>query len=243
MVEETQLVFRGGGTSEKRRFRNSTTGDSASTEIKSYSEGSIDRVVMIDEETFCTASDNGSISLWNVQKKKPIYTVSVAHGLEPALTPEEASADADPSRKVPDPQPRWITALAGVPFSDLLLSGSWDGEIRVWKVSADKKRLEAMGCIMSRVDPVQEEVKEGTSKNQDATCGVINDLDCFERGNRGLETLCIVASQGTEHRLGRWKCAKGKNGAVVLEVPRLTNEEAVGEAKPEDVPDVEMGKQ
>jgi len=33
-------------------------------------EGSMDRVAMIDEETFVTGSDNGSIALWVIHKKK-----------------------------------------------------------------------------------------------------------------------------------------------------------------------------
>jgi ribosomal RNA-processing protein 9 len=50
--------------------------------------------------------------------------------------------------------------------------------------------------------------------------GVINDLSIFERGDKGKDGLCVVAAVGKEHRLGRYKTYKGKNGAVVLEVKR-----------------------
>ncbi len=33
------------------------------------------------------------------------------------------------------------------PYTDLVLSGSWDGCVRIWRLSADKKRLEAVGVL------------------------------------------------------------------------------------------------
>jgi ribosomal RNA-processing protein 9 len=141
VVEETQLVFRGGGGEKKSR-----KSSAAATNVM---EGSMDRIAMIDEETFVTGSDNGSLSLWVAHKKKPIFTLSLAHGMSPALAPSEASAESHPDPKlvVPAPQPCWITALATIPYSDVVLSGSWDGHVRAWKVSSDKKRLEALGSV------------------------------------------------------------------------------------------------
>lgn len=217
VVEETQLVFRGGGGrfSEKKR-------DSGQA-VVSYAEGSIDRVALVDEELFITGSDNGSLSLWTVHKKKPIYTVPVAHGLDPPLKPEEAFAEADPDQKVPgEPQPRWITALTTIPYSDLVLSGSWDGEVRVWRVSGDKRRIEAMGSVrnVGHIDGAADD--PATEGNPGVSIrGVINDIDVFERGNRGMHGICIVVATGKEHRLGRWIKANGKNGAMVLEVPKV----------------------
>lgn len=223
VVDQTQLVFRGGGSSEKRRPRSNKETDGP--EVKSYSEGSIDRVALIDDQTFVTGSDNGSISLWSLQKKKPIFTVPLAHGLDPPIKPEEASADVISEAKVPEPQPRWITALATIPLSDLVVSGSWDGEVRIWKVSEDKRRLEALGILgkvegNSEDNEMAERYLDG-GQGQKAVRGVINDLSVFERGERGEHGLCVVAALATEHRLGRWKKVYGKNGAVVFEVPKV----------------------
>lgn len=243
VVEETQLVFRGGGGSTKRG-RN--YGDY-------HGEGSIDRVAMIDEELFVTGSDNGSLSLWTIHKKKPIFTIPLAHGLDPALKPEEAFAEENPSEKVPSPpQPRWITALAAVPYSDLVVSGSWDGWVRVWRVSEDKKKLEAVGTVgrggaeetIGRVgmegigeksgeaemadaeDTAGHRVGSTSSEDEEKVLkGVINDIALFERGDRGQDGLCIVAATGKEHRLGRWQTVKGRNGAVVFEIPKLSTQD------------------
>lgn len=56
VAEETQLVFRGGGSRsyEMRRQKGQKAGREDGKSLKVYSEGSIDRVALIDEETFVT---------------------------------------------------------------------------------------------------------------------------------------------------------------------------------------------
>ncbi|KIN03871.1 hypothetical protein OIDMADRAFT_117081 [Oidiodendron maius Zn] len=223
VVEETQLVFRGGGGEKKSKHN-------AGPKV---SEGSIDRVAMIDEEMFVTGSDNGSLSLWTMHKKKPIFTLPLAHGLDPPLLPEEVSADAQPdASSVPDPQPRWITALTTIPYSDVILSGSWDGHVRAWKLSNDKKKIEALGAIGSANPTLP--VSNGHINGIHASAeephhivkGVINDISVFERGDRGKDGVCVVAAVAKEHRLGRWKKVQGKNGGVVFEIPRAEKAKA-----------------
>lgn len=248
VVEESQLVFRGGGTSEKRQMnsREGLTNGEMATVRTSYAEGSIDRVAMVDEETFVTGSDNGSISLWSLHKKKPVFTVPVAHGLDPALKPEEASAEEVPNSKVPGaPQPRWITALATVPYSDLILSGSWDGRLRAWKISEDKKRLEVVGVLGEahaeaerdgNVNVLEPRDGEPPEDQETSVRAIINDIEIFERGDRGKDGLCVVIATGKEHRLGRWKTLQGKNGACIFEVPhKQAGEPAMMEVKCADM--------
>ncbi|KAL9129912.1 MAG: hypothetical protein Q9217_001760 [Psora testacea] len=223
VVEETQLVFRGGGGGggeNKKKphadISNATNGIGGS-KSSSYAEGSIDRIILVDNETFVTGSDNGSLCLWSLHKKKPVFTYPLAHGLETPLRAEEVSAEMHlgPDFKVPKPQPRWITALAEVPFSDLFVSGSLDGVIRAWRIGEGKKTIEAVGVVGKvgggRQNGETEEVRGR---------GIINDIRMFQRGDKGRETLCVVAAVGTEHRLGRWKKVEGRSGAVVWEVPK-----------------------
>ncbi|KAL8831062.1 MAG: hypothetical protein Q9191_001074 [Dirinaria sp. TL-2023a] len=230
VVEETQLVFRGGGgrVSEKNR--------GSGQAVASFAEGSIDRVALVDEEMFVTGSDNGSLSLWTLHKKKPVFTVPVAHGLDPPLKPEEAFAEETPDQEVPgEPQPRWITALATVPYSDLILSGSWDGNVRVWRVSGDKRRIEAMGAV-GVVAQINETVENPANEGDPdgPIRGVMNDIGVFERGDRGMHGICIVIATGREHRLGRWIKVEGKNGAMVLEVPKIVRTQVTDHSKIED---------
>lgn len=151
VVEETQLVFRGGGpgSSERKKDKTPTSIDPMSN----AHEGNMDRVSMLDDELFVTGSDNGSISLWSTQKKKPLFVLARAHGVEPALALEKASGERDPDPAViPPPQPRWITALRTIPYSDIILSGSWDGYVRVWRLSEDKRRIEPAGVLGAATD-------------------------------------------------------------------------------------------
>ncbi|KAL7625453.1 pre-rRNA processing protein [Parahypoxylon ruwenzoriense] len=232
VVEETQLVFRGGAIDRKQK---------PDVDPRSLAhEGSMDRVAMIDDELFVTGSDNGALALWSIQKKKPLFVLPQAHGLETPLLPTQASAEEIPDPKVvPPTQPRWITALRTLPYSDLILSGSWDGHVRVWRLSEDKKKIESAGVLGSPstavdhvpngacMDDSDDEGPAngvngfGTSPSSWLIKGIINDISVFERGERGKDGLCVVIGVGKEHRLGRWKKIKGgKNGAVVFEVSR-----------------------
>lgn len=226
VVEETQLVFRGGAVDKKPR---------PGIDPKSMAnEGSMDRVAMIDDDLFVTGSDNGSIALWSLQKKKPLFVLPRAHGIEPALSLEEASGEKNPDPKViPPPQPRWITALRTIPYSDVILSGSWDGHVRVWKLSDDKRKIEPVGVLGASLDHSDEaNGVNGTNEEKIAepfVKGIVNDISMFERGDRGKDGLCVVIALGKEHRLGRWKRIQGgRNGAMVFEVPKVIKSLANG---------------
>jgi ribosomal RNA-processing protein 9 len=214
VAEETQLVFRGGAVDKKSR-------PSGVQQRSLLHEGSMDRVAMIDEDLFVTGSDNGALALWSVQKKKPVYIEPIAHGIDPALDPTEASAEVNPGPEiVPPPTPRWITAIRTIPYSDVILTGSWDGHIRVWQLSEDKRKIEFRGVLSNPGD------KENQSTEDNAlgpVHGVVNDIDVFERGDRGKDGLCVVVAVGSEHRLGRWDppAKAGRNGGFVFEIPRI----------------------
>ena len=68
VVEETQLVFRGGGigSSDRKRHRPHIVGGGDEDLSKIYLEGSIDRVALIDEETFVTGRPSvNHLSPWS----------------------------------------------------------------------------------------------------------------------------------------------------------------------------------
>ncbi|KAF4983022.1 hypothetical protein FZEAL_1467 [Fusarium zealandicum] len=212
VAEETQLVFRGGAVDKKTR-----PGVNPRSLLH---EGSMDRVAMIDDDLFVTGSDNGALALWSVQKKKPVYIEPIAHGIDPALDPQQASAEEHPDPKlVPHPTPRWITAIKTIPYSDVILTGSWDGHIRVWQLSEDKRRIEPRGVLSTAEDADQSD----EDSTRGPITGVVNDISLFERGDRGQEGLCVAVAVGREHRLGRWNPSGkgGRNGGVVFEVPRI----------------------
>ena len=140
IVDETQLVFRGGGRSKLRDLLEGGAfegmdvdegGKPREKEQKTYIEGSMEVVCMVDEITFLSGGDSGyaffvrilhlpsplthprSISLWSTQKKKPVYVQALAHGLHETVSEERGSITS----------PRWITAIGSLRYSDLFASG------------------------------------------------------------------------------------------------------------------------
>ncbi|KAK4945354.1 pre-rRNA processing protein [Elasticomyces elasticus] len=227
-----------------------------------YQTGSLDCVAALPPNSFVTGSDSGAISLWSVHKKKALFTIQTAHGVDEPPPLEEVTSESDPrvieELKKDDyrkPVPRGITALAALPGTDIVLSGSWDGWIRVWKLSDDKRSLLPFGTV-GKIEENDtegqghEEAKSTPSSTSSSGAvapagsevptglvnGFINSLAVFERrkeitsefgGKKEGECqgICIVAGTGKEMRLGRWmKLPRGKNGAIVFEVPLLRKE-------------------
>ncbi|KAI8994470.1 WD40-repeat-containing domain protein [Pilobolus umbonatus] len=182
VVEESQLVFRGGVTTK--------TSDGSNKPL--FVEGSLDCIAQIDETLFVTGGDSGVISLWDINRKKPIFSQSMAHGLN--TTKSESEGDIN--------NPYWITSIASLRYSDLFVSGSWDGHIRVWKLAADNKSFSEIAQI-----PVD---------------GVVNDIQ-IKTTYPSKRTL-IVAGVGQELKLGRWIRMKNgvKNCTKVIELRRVS---------------------
>ncbi|KAI3323122.1 WD40 repeat-like protein [Xylariaceae sp. AK1471] len=249
VADETQLVFRASsGTGDKKK--NLSLGLDPNS---LGATGSLDRVAYIDESYFVTGADNGSISLWTLSKKKPLDTLARAHGLEDPLPPATASSEEHPTAKdVPPPQPRGITSLRSLPYSDLILSGSTDGFIRVWKFDEKEKKLHSVGILgqpnndmvadaqVNEISTDAMDISNEDEGHEDANAakaepykikGVVNDIAIMSRGKTGdNELFSVVCAVGKEHRLGRWGSnIKGaKNGAVVFELQKKSRK---GEVK------------
>jgi ribosomal RNA-processing protein 9 len=124
-----------------------------------------------------------------------------------------------------------------VPYSDVILTGSWDGCVRVWRLSDDKRKIEVVGVLgggsgggggalpngaHAIAAAAGKDKEAAAAPSQDLVRGIINDIAMFERGERGRDGLCVVAVTGKELRLGRWKNMKeGQCGAVIFEVPKV----------------------
>ncbi|KAK9480074.1 WD40-repeat-containing domain protein [Lipomyces japonicus] len=193
IVEESQLIFRGGSQKGKTH------------------EGSIDCVEMVDNHIFLTGSDNGSISLWTLQKKKPTFTFTLAHGIDTQLAHARYSAELENIPAGPEPQPRWITCLKAIPYSDLFVSGSWNS-IKIWRLIAeDEERVNEKGEVIGTrkkygIEPISEY----------KLAGVVNDITIVEDG----DVLRVCAAVGKEIKGGRWIHKNAKNGVHVLSFKR-----------------------
>ncbi|KAF1763684.1 hypothetical protein GCK72_003629 [Caenorhabditis remanei] len=141
---------------------------------------SLDCVAMINEEHFATGSADGSIALWSFWKKRPIHVRKQAHG-------QETSGNG-----------RWIVALAVLPYSDLLASGSNEGELKLWKIAENFRTLTP---FFSYTIP-----------------GFINSINFAPNGKS------IVVGAGKEHKDGRWWVDREARNQVVILPIRYTDE-------------------
>ncbi|GAA5893549.1 ribosomal RNA-processing protein RRP9 [Sporobolomyces salmoneus] len=230
VMEESQLVFRGGGGSrirnvlegadeeegleeeERRRRRKIRELEAAKGPVK-FVEGSIDCVAMVDDTTILSGGDSGSICLWTITKKKPIHTVQFAHGFNEHVSETEGIIGT----------PRWITSLATLPYGDVFASGSWDGQIRLWKIDERIRSFSLLTTIaapgfvnsLQIIAPSLRPTKENHLPRLDG-----KKKERESDGEKEAKNLIVVAGVAKEPRLGRWmKFKDGKEGAVVAVIP------------------------
>ncbi|KAJ1368420.1 hypothetical protein KIN20_029547 [Parelaphostrongylus tenuis] len=136
---------------------------------------SMDCVSMLNDEHFVSGSTDGSLCVWSIWKKKPLVIRPLVHGLRsPGV-------------------PRWVICISAVPFSDLVASGSDDGELKLWKIGADFKTITHVFAYEMR--------------------GFINDVRFSTSGS------WLAVAVGQEHREGRWWVEKeARNQVVILPV-------------------------
>jgi ribosomal RNA-processing protein 9 len=138
----------------------------------------IESVQYTGEDSFATGGQNGAISLWHSNLKKPVVTVESAHGIEKL-------------------SPRWICSLASNKVSDVLVSGSFDGFIKLWKIGGERRNV-----LTSMV-------------NIPAT-GFVNSI--------AISSKLLVAGMGKEHKYGRWwNLKEAKNQIIILKLPHIND--------------------
>ncbi|KAJ3436265.1 u3 small nucleolar RNA-interacting protein [Anaeramoeba flamelloides] len=132
-------------------------------------EKAIECIKYLNDSIIIAGGQDGNLSVWNTNKKKPIQVIEDAH------------------------DGKWICSIMTVPFSDLVMTGSFDGFIRIWQIQRRNDHLLEIGKI-----PIP---------------GFINSLSITSDHKR------IIACVAREHRLGRWyNLSKVKGGLYIIEL-------------------------
>jgi len=141
---------------------------------------SVDCVKLINEEQWVTAGEDGHLAVWGAIRKKPLAMVEACHGRDPVNN-----------------EPHWISSLATLYNTDMVATGSRDGDVRIWSVGAEFKTISLVKKFKMP--------------------GFVNSLSICSEGK------LIIAGIGQEHRLGRWWVEKkAKNRIQLFKIPSLT---------------------
>jgi ribosomal RNA-processing protein 9 len=143
-----------------------------------------DSVRVMKEDWFLTGHEDGNLGLWMADKKRAVVNINEAHG---------AAANIG----------RGINAISSLRGSDLAITGSYDGYLRLWKVMMGKTLKDRS------IEPLDEI----------PLTGYVNDIAI------GPEARFCVVAVGQEPKLGRWNRISGaKNRFGIV---RLRSEEDI----------------
>ena len=156
---------------------------------------SADSVRIMKENWFLTGHEDGNLGLWFSEKKRAVVNIHQAHGAVGSIG-------------------RGISAIGSLRGSDLAVTGSNDGYLRLWKVmmgeTLKSRSLEALDKI-----PLS---------------GYVNDIAI------GPKARFCVAAVGQEPKLGRWaRISKAKNRIAII---RLSSKDDINEEKIEKEDDL-----
>nr|CAD1828130.1 unnamed protein product [Ananas comosus var. bracteatus] len=172
---------------------------------------SLECCCFINDSEFISGSDDGSIELWSVTRKKPTHIVKNAHSLfllhndhsqksEKDSIPNGDSTEnhkwkADSSLSAHT----WVSSVAVCRGSDLAASGAANGVVRLWAIEMESKGIRPLFSYPLVVN------KSGLQQD-----GFINSLT-FAKSGRFL-----LAGVGKEPRLGRWgRVQEATNGVAI----------------------------
>ncbi|KAH0476704.1 MAG: uncharacterized protein KVP18_003795 [Porospora cf. gigantea A] len=131
---------------------------------------SLDALACLSAQYTVAGTQAGNLLLFSSQSKKPVSVIEAAHGGS------------------------WVQSLCVVPGTDLVLSGSNDGYLRVWR---------AVECTEGR--------KRSRSLQKETSIPVDGFINGIVVQNRN-----VVLAVGRDSRIGRWESSKCKNGVVVI---------------------------
>ncbi|CCW67634.1 unnamed protein product [Phytomonas sp. Hart1] len=195
----------------------------------------METTTMLNERLIVVGATDGSLVVFDVNRRRPLAVVEAAHGYDSladgtgientafGFLEETKKTETDarsPHRRIPNP----ISAVAVVPYADIVASASYDGVVRLWSF------LSAMDSSSS---PATDGVHSATQGNPGKTSQVTQLVCIGEIPIRALVTSMQFSMDGDllsiacskECRRGRWYVQKSALNSVCV-VP-LTEKGAI----------------
>jgi ribosomal RNA-processing protein 9 len=186
---------------------------------------SVDIARYIDDKTFVSGGEDGSITLWTTMKRSPLSSVQKAHGIDPKTNLSHwvvslATYSIKKSKKLNSERPSKRRKLD----DDLVIGQNSDEEdgsdgAEQSDDDANEKAEEAVdsnlpdaliasGSCDSNIH-IWKLIKNNLVLHKSFGCpGFINDLKFTSDGRR------LIAACGAEHRFGRWTVKKGTRNSL-----------------------------
>ncbi|CAD2216950.1 WD domain, G-beta repeat, putative [Angomonas deanei] len=156
-------------------------------------------VTMLNESIVVAGAVDGTLLVFDINKRKPVIVHLAAHGYGyvgdgTGLEKEACALDTEEGEKPPIRQnPNPITAIAAVPYADLIASASYDGIVRLWRLA----ELPEGGMALQGVAEVP-------------VSSLVNSLHFSPDGDH----LYVACSK--EPRLGRWVVRREALNSVLV---------------------------
>ncbi|KAH9621828.1 hypothetical protein KSS87_010977 [Heliosperma pusillum] len=172
------------------------------------SASSLESCCLVSNDEFLSGSDDGSIQLWSVLRKKPVCIYKNAHSLATAkkivdLDYDGVILNGHPEGELnelhtPSSTSRsWVGAVSVCRNSDFAASGAGNGFVRLWAIESEARGIRPLFGV-----PV---------------LGFVNSLAIAKSGR------FLVAGVGQEPRLGRWDRISAARNGVVLQSLKLSS--------------------
>lgn len=162
----------------------------------------------INDSEFLSGSDDGSIALWGVLKKKPTHILKNAHaqgsyaGDQPPkegdAAPREKAENGSCNDGIYSLAQSWVSSVTVCRSSDLAASGAANGAVCLWDIESDGRSIKPLFSY--------------------SLVGYANSL-VFAKSGRFL-----LAGVGQEPRLGRWGRIPNARNGVAIHPIRLREE-------------------
>ncbi|KAJ0250198.1 WD40 repeat-containing protein [Hirschfeldia incana] len=155
---------------------------------------SLESCCFISDTEYLSGSDNGTVALWGMLKKKPVFLLKNAHSVVADGIATSENGDNGHVEYNNSSTSSWVSSVAVCRGSDLAASGAGNGFVHLMAVEA------------SAIRPL---VKLPLT-------GFVNSMAFAKSGK------FLIAGVGQETRFGRWGCIKSAQNGVAIHPLRLS---------------------
>ncbi|CAH8332786.1 unnamed protein product [Eruca vesicaria subsp. sativa] len=156
---------------------------------------SLESCCFISDTEYLSGSDNGTVALWGMLKKKPVFLLKNAHSIISDGIPTNENGDhSHVEYSNSSTTSSWVSSVAVCRGSDLAASGAGNGFVHLMAVEASALRPLFKLPLT----------------------GFVNSMAFAKSGK------FLIAGVGQETRFGRWGCLKSAQNGVAIHPLRLS---------------------